>query len=73
MIVTRKIWLLTAVSLFALASSAEVATAQTSAQPAASATQTPAPPDDQIVVTGTRIARPEIEFANPVTSFRRRP
>ncbi len=61
--VHRRGW--TAASLAALVLGAAPATAQT----ATAAPDNAAPDNSEIIVTGSRIARPEIEFSNPVTSF----
>ena len=55
--------LVTGASSLSLSMLATAAFAQSQTPP-----EGPAKDDESIIVTGTRIARPEIEFPNPVTS-----
>lgn len=64
MTVTIKNCLLATVSVSVLIIGASGAMAQVNGQLADASRK-----DEEIIVTGSRIARPEIEFSNPVTSF----
>ncbi len=66
-----KFWWASTGSVLALAIAGcpGAAIAQTAAQAPVPASQAEVAPADEIVVTGTRIARPEIQFSNPVSSY----